>query len=156
MNLLQASLTPPPPLPPRQPPTPSLLRQGPVFRLFVITIPKPLVSTVFLSFVCPKCFILQVCKPTYNEIYDLDEGSDPIWGGILISSNSFFDWWFQVLYSSISNSKFPTRRLQCLFWQVKRPSLKSIVDIIQSIVRFDLLRIFQHWKTVRLKLWGSN
>ena len=39
-----------------------------VFRLFVITIPKPIVSVVFLSFVCPKSFIIQVCQPTCEEI----------------------------------------------------------------------------------------
>ena len=36
-------------------------------RLFVITIPKPIVSAIFLSFVRPKCFTIQVCQPTYDE-----------------------------------------------------------------------------------------
>ena len=39
-----------------------------VFRLFVITIPKPTVSVVFLSFVCPKSFIIQVSQLTCEEI----------------------------------------------------------------------------------------
>ena len=39
-----------------------------VFRLFVITIPKPVVSAVFLSFVCPNCFTIQVCQLPYDEI----------------------------------------------------------------------------------------
>ena len=43
-----------------------------VFTLFVITIIfKPILSAVFLSgsVVCPKCFIIQVCQPTYEEIH---------------------------------------------------------------------------------------
>ena len=39
-----------------------------VFTLFVITILEPIVSAGFLSFVCPKCFTIHVCQPTYEEI----------------------------------------------------------------------------------------
>ena len=39
-----------------------------VLKLFVITIPNPIVSVVFLSFVGPKSFIFPVCQPTCEEI----------------------------------------------------------------------------------------
>ena len=47
--------------------------------LFIITILKPMVCTGFLSFVCPKCFIIQVCQPTYEEIqlHNVSRAQDP-------------------------------------------------------------------------------
>ena len=38
-----------------------------------------------------------------------------------------------LLYSSISNSKFPTLHLCCSVWQVTHLFLEGIGDIIQSI-----------------------
>ena len=42
-----------------------------VFRLFVIMIPKPIVSVVFLSFVCPKSFLIKVCQPTCEQCEEI-------------------------------------------------------------------------------------
>ena len=42
--------------------------------------------------------------------------------------------WHLSISKLNSNSKFPTRRLWCSFWQVTCPSLESIRDIIKSIV----------------------
>ena len=39
-----------------------------VFIIFVITIPKTIISAVFLSFVCLKRLTIQVCKLTYDRI----------------------------------------------------------------------------------------
>ena len=34
-----------------------------ILRLFLITIPKPIVSAAFLSFVCPNCFTMHAKQP---------------------------------------------------------------------------------------------
>ena len=59
------------------------LRQGPpqprllsmvilnVFRLFIITFPKSIVSAVLLSFVCPKCFIMYANQPMTKSVTQL-------------------------------------------------------------------------------------
>ena len=39
-----------------------------VLRLCFITNPKPTVSAVFFSFVCPKFFNIPLCQPTFDEI----------------------------------------------------------------------------------------
>ena len=49
----------------QQPPPPG---HPNVLRLFIITIPKPILRAVFLSIFCSECFTIQVCQPTYDEI----------------------------------------------------------------------------------------
>ena len=66
--------------------------------------------------------------------HELDEGSDPIWGEILTSKQAHFSTgefrWRIWLFPTSSSP-----RVACgSFWQVTRPSLESIGDIIQSTI----------------------